>query len=581
MIAAALALVLGASGPAGAAAVTRGPYLQRTSDRATVIRWRSDVATDSVVRYGAAPAALTMSAMSPAVTTEHEVELTGLAADTVHYYSVGSSAGPLAGGDADHFFRTHPQRGAARDSGIVFWITGDQGQAGSIATRVRDRAMAVATQLGWPLDAWLALGDNAYGQGGFAEGSDGAYGLGMFAPYAGIMRQVAIWPCLGNHDIGYPTYGAVHDAVFSLPALAQAGGVASATERWFSFDVGNAHVVNLQWENTPYVGDPMAVWLVADLVANTKPWTIVYLHACLHAFGGHDTDGEYVLAENRRVLTPIFAAYGVDLVLTGHEHSYQRSALVDSAFAGSSTEFVPAVHEIDSGNGDPSGDGAYVKSTGNGVVHAVIGNSSKGGAMPPLHPVVRFARAGNGSALLCVTCDRMEFRYVDQYSGITDRFDLVKPSACAVPGCATGTVPPAGGASGPYPVLRVNGSSGGPLRTVTVPAGVPMSLSVVHPAGGSASVLEVFGRIGAAAPAEALLVPGWGQFCFPPKPMQPANSALFALGIPRTDPAPVALPWSRNYPVPLSMAGRTVDLQGAITLGGVRHVTNRVRVRVE
>ena len=58
--------------------VTRGPYLQRTSSSAIVVRWRTDVASTSRVLFGPAPDQLDSSVEDPASVTEHEIEVTGL-----------------------------------------------------------------------------------------------------------------------------------------------------------------------------------------------------------------------------------------------------------------------------------------------------------------------------------------------------------------------------------------------------------------------------------------------------------------------------------------------------------------------
>ncbi len=107
-----VALLLAGAQPASAATVTRGPYLQMATSSSIVIRWRTDEATDSMVRYGEAPGSLGFTASAPALTTEHAVRLTGLPPDTRHYYSAGSSGQALSGG-AGHFFTTAPSPGAA------------------------------------------------------------------------------------------------------------------------------------------------------------------------------------------------------------------------------------------------------------------------------------------------------------------------------------------------------------------------------------------------------------------------------------------------------------------------------------
>ncbi len=105
-------LLLAGAQPASAATVTRGLYLQMATSSSIVIRWRTDEAADSMVRYGDAPGNLGFTASAPALTTEHEVRLTGLPPDTRHYYSAGSSGQTLSG-DAGHFFATAPSPGVA------------------------------------------------------------------------------------------------------------------------------------------------------------------------------------------------------------------------------------------------------------------------------------------------------------------------------------------------------------------------------------------------------------------------------------------------------------------------------------
>ena len=61
--------------PQSAQTITRGPYLQDGSDARVTVRWRTDVATDSEVRYGATPTMLTssVSAISTGVTGTAQV----------------------------------------------------------------------------------------------------------------------------------------------------------------------------------------------------------------------------------------------------------------------------------------------------------------------------------------------------------------------------------------------------------------------------------------------------------------------------------------------------------------------------
>ena len=104
--------VLPAGPVAEAPTVVRGPYLQSGTSSSVIIKWRTDEATDSLVRYGLDhdPDGLTLSATNSTSTTEHAVQLTGLSADVKYFYSVGSSSALHAGRRRPRSFRRHRSR---------------------------------------------------------------------------------------------------------------------------------------------------------------------------------------------------------------------------------------------------------------------------------------------------------------------------------------------------------------------------------------------------------------------------------------------------------------------------------------
>ena len=81
------------------------------------------------MRYGPPGGALASGAGSAALVTEHVVALSGLTANTAYGYSVGTAAGPLAGGDAAHVFRTAPAPGTSKRTRV--WVIGDAGIGGA------------------------------------------------------------------------------------------------------------------------------------------------------------------------------------------------------------------------------------------------------------------------------------------------------------------------------------------------------------------------------------------------------------------------------------------------------------------
>ena len=348
---------------AQAQTVVRGPYLQSGTSSSVIIKWRTGEATDSLVRYGLAPDSLTLSATNSTSTTEHAVQLTGLSADVKYFYSVGSSlALQLAGGDSDHFFVTAPVPGTAKPTRI--WVIGDSGTADANARAVRN-AFLEFTGPRDP-DLWIMLGDNAY-----YHGTDNEYQRAVFNTYSQVLPKTVLWPTLGNHgaDTADSTTesGPYYD-IFSLPRNGEAGGVASGTEAYYSFDYGNLHFVCLNSETDPSPDGAMMTWLEADLAANDKEWIIAFWHRPPYSRGSANSDTDSQQIALRQNAVPLLERYGVDLVLTGHTHAYERSYLVDGHY-GLSDTFTDAMKK-NPGDGSATGDGAYQKPATVGAPHA-------------------------------------------------------------------------------------------------------------------------------------------------------------------------------------------------------------------
>src|SRR3989475_8892499 len=131
-----LTLALCQSVLAATVLVKRGPYLQTGSPASVTVRWRTDVSTDSCVRYGTSLSSLSSQTCSSTSVTDHVVKLSSLSSNTQYYYSIGTSAGPIAGGDSTYFFLTAPVTGTTKATRI--WALGDSGTADSGARAVRD-----------------------------------------------------------------------------------------------------------------------------------------------------------------------------------------------------------------------------------------------------------------------------------------------------------------------------------------------------------------------------------------------------------------------------------------------------------
>jgi len=437
--------VLVLSSAAAAQTVTRGPYLQMGTPTSQVLRWRTDVATDSRVRLGASPAALITTIEVATVTTEHSVTLTGLAPNTVYYYAVGSSSAQLAGGDVNHYFLTSPAAGAADPMRI--WVLGDAGTAGPTGVSASQTAVrnAYATfNAGRYTDLILLLGDNAY-----QNGTDAEYQNAVFTMYGSFLRQSNLWSTIGNHDTAGSTNPDVatlpYFSMFTLPAAGEAGGVASGTEKYYSFDFGNIHFVcldSMTSDRSPT--GAMMTWLANDLAANTRPWIVAFWHHPPYSKGSHDSDTETELIQMRQNALPILESYGVDLVLAGHSHSYERSKLIGGHYGLSSTLTADMIK--DAGSGRPSGTGAYAKATDPyRAVYAVAGSSGQASGGTLNHPVMYVSLNNLGSLVLDVSGDRLDATFVRENASVADTFTIQKTPGNAAPSVALTS--PANGAT--------------------------------------------------------------------------------------------------------------------------------------
>jgi hypothetical protein len=405
--------------------IIRGPYLQQQSDQSIIVRWRTDVATDSVVRYGTDSADLNFTGSDTDPKTEHSVLVSGLSPATDYFYSVGNSAGALAG-DASYQFGTAPVPGSSATTRI--WVIGDSGTANSNAYAVRDAFKTWSASK--PADFMLMLGDNAYN-----NGTDAEYQSAVFDTYPELLRQLPVWPTLGNHD-GYSadsgTQTGPYYEIFDLPTNAEVGGHPSFTEAYYSFDYGNIHFVVLDsYDSDRTPAGNMLQWLESDLALNDKPWLIAIWHHPPYTKGSHNSDSEGALIDMRQNALPILESWGVDLVLTGHSHTYERSYLVDGHYGLSGT-LNEAINILDIGDGRETGNGAYQKpdivaAQNEGSVYAVAGSSGKVSTGYPLdHPVMFIALESLGSMVLDVAGNRLDATFLDQNALVRDEFTILK-----------------------------------------------------------------------------------------------------------------------------------------------------------
>jgi hypothetical protein len=403
-------------------------FLQQVSFDSAIVKWRDG---PGVVWYGTKSDELRLN-VTASIENQHKVaSLESLSADTNYYYAF-QKAGPAADVMS---FKTAPVSGTVPSDGNThIWLLGDSGTATEKSGGSYSHAgEAIDVMNGFlkynkeqagdePLDLLLLLGDNAY-----LEGTDKQWQGAFFDIYTKIIQGVATWPTIGNHEMGtgaafdiciyrripacesgpvlmnigggssssnpasYDSDGDGPDPsglpylnIFTLPAKGEMGGVPSGTEQYYSINYGNVHVVSLDSQLTNRDEAQRAVmreWLVDDLSANELDWTIVIFHHPPYSKGSnHDSDREQNEIDMRVTFAPVFENYGVDVIYSGHSHSYERSWYLRGHY-GMSDSFDIINNAFLGSDGNPSlgqGSEPYEQREAEGrSVYTVAGNAGK------------------------------------------------------------------------------------------------------------------------------------------------------------------------------------------------------------
>jgi calcineurin-like phosphoesterase family protein len=280
---------------AGERAIDRKPYVQNvTTSSATVLFTTRDVAAQTTLRLTRPHrlGALDVPTQAdPSDVTGHQRRalLTGLEPAATYCYELEGWSAPVG-------FRTAPAAGTgARVRFIAFGDSG--GDSRELVRREMDEV---------PFDLMLHAGDIAYQRGTLAE-----FEATFFATYASLLARVPIFPASGNHEYGTDA-AAPYRQVFALPDNGGPDGV----ERWFSYDWGDIHLVALDTER---VGVEQSSWLERDLGATARAWKVVYMHKPPYSSGTHGSS-----LDVRAAFSPLFERFGVQLVVSGHDHDYER-----------------------------------------------------------------------------------------------------------------------------------------------------------------------------------------------------------------------------------------------------------------
>jgi len=183
-----------------------------------------------------------------------------------------------------------------KDGSTRFAVIGDTGSGTAQQREVGD--MMIKYRALFPFEFVLMMGDNMYGgeapqdfEKKFAE------------PYRALLNdKVKFYATLGNHDQALQ----VNYENFNMNG-----------KEYYRFTKGNIAFYSL---NSNYMDKKQVKWLEDELSRETAPWKVMFFHHPPYSSAkAHGSDGQL-----REVVEPIFLKYGVDVVLTGHDHVYER-----------------------------------------------------------------------------------------------------------------------------------------------------------------------------------------------------------------------------------------------------------------
>ena len=179
---------------------------------------------------------------------------------------------------------------------VKFAVMGDTGTGTSKQKEVAARM--VQYHSAFPYEFVLMLGDNMYG-----DESAQDFEAKFSEPYKQLLNnQVKFYAALGNHDQTLQK----NYVNFNMDG-----------KEYYRVKKGNVAFYAL---NSNYMDKKQVKWLEDELAKDTSEWKVAFMHHPPYSSGGkHGSD-----AQLREVVEPIFVKYGVNVVLTGHDHFYER-----------------------------------------------------------------------------------------------------------------------------------------------------------------------------------------------------------------------------------------------------------------
>jgi len=306
------------SAPPAVPALIAGPYLGDVTIHTAVVSWVTRGAGSLFVRYGEAGSEHVQAESEHTSTPAgdwHVATLTGLVPGTAYRYGLYGEDSQPVGPAAS--LSTAPPPGTDE---FTFVVLGDSRPGNRDTAEPTTGARRVAGQLALQAPAFVLHTGDLVAEGWRCDGVLSVweqYLRTYFGLYNEILARTPFYVVPGNHDFASDSCGReVYIGVHALPRNAPTGD----EEEYYSFDWGNAHIVALDSEQSSAPGSPQYNWLEQDLRQTTQRWKFVVLHYPPYSSG--ESGSSVTVREN---WVPLFEQYGVDLVFSGHNHTFERT----------------------------------------------------------------------------------------------------------------------------------------------------------------------------------------------------------------------------------------------------------------
>ena len=297
----AVGVLLGSSLPAFGLEMLVKPYLNQPTTRGIVVRWETDAPASSLVRWGSA-VPLEETASVEGWHTLHEVALSGLEAGSPYFYQVVSR--DTAGNEVASEIYTFGTA-VEGDAAFGFVVFCDTQANPDVVRRLAEFAYAQRP-------AFTLLGGDLV-----TDGREKSHWTEHFFPNMELLNtRVPLVPILGNHERNAQHF---YD-YFTLPE----------PEYRYRFDYGNLSVFLLDSQRTFRESSEDYRWLERELARNKATWKIVMLHKPAYSsdendFGDTAETRSRLGDLNARRLVPLYEKHRVDIVWSGHIHTYERT----------------------------------------------------------------------------------------------------------------------------------------------------------------------------------------------------------------------------------------------------------------